>query len=76
MRTLQDLSDVSDSVATVPALVPDEPNTAWLFPVAVAPKPKIREPVKLPEDVSPPTLELYAPDVLSNKQRLPTATFV
>jgi hypothetical protein len=49
MRTDQVASEVTASVVTAPALVPAEPNTAWLFAVASASRPKSNEPLKLPE---------------------------
>ena len=67
------VSDTTTSVAIAPAFVPALPNTHWLLPVAVASRPKINEPLKLPDDVLYPTDVLLLPDVLAVKQDVPTA---
>ena len=48
MRTLQVVSDTTTSVVIAPALYVAEPTTNWLDAVAVASRPKIVQPEKLP----------------------------
>jgi hypothetical protein len=73
IRTDQVASEVTASVVTAPALVPDEPNTAWLFPVASASRPKSNEPSKLPELQPSPIAVLELPVVCEIKQLAPMA---
>jgi hypothetical protein len=76
IRTDQVASEVTASVVTAPALVPAEPNTAWLFPVAVASRPKINEPLKLPDDVPRPIEVLLSPVVFALRHCNPMAVLL
>ncbi len=74
--TFQTFACATTEADTLPAFVPAEPNTHWFDAVAVASRPKINEPLKLPVCVLYPNPVLLLPVELLPNALLPNAVLL